>query len=221
MWLGRWTQGRGQAGFGSCRRGRSAGLSAVRLPPMNFRYLSAYAIRGISQKPNEPDVQLVERPDINLRATLTGDVDAHCYPLDRRVALAEMTLSGKLNAPDFDAVLGSHVAEIRDGRRQKLSSGGVLIVEGWGDVEARVEEPKKDFGEFLVCWDAFDKNAVQDKFRHVVTATITCLCIASPEGYTTEKLTEDLVAYPSLGHPAHEPGQTVVGLLEPVWNRHA
>ena len=41
---------------------------------MEFRYLSVYKIQGIAQDPGEPDVLLVEWPDINTRVILTGDV---------------------------------------------------------------------------------------------------------------------------------------------------
>ncbi len=72
---------------------------------MDFRYPSAYKVQGIVHDPEQPDVMLAERPDLSMRAFLTGDVDSHCYLLDRERALAVMMLSGELNDENFDEVL--------------------------------------------------------------------------------------------------------------------
>lgn len=170
---------------------------------MEFRYLSVHKIQGISQNPGNPDVLLVERPDINMKAILTGDIDSHCYLLDRRLALAEMMLTGKLNDENFDEVLSARVEEIRDERRQKLGADGTLIMEGWGDVEAKIEEPTRDFGEFLICFDPIDPEAIKERYGHVITMLIASLCVASSESHKLEQVAEGIYLIDEAGKVIH------------------
>ena len=154
---------------------------------MKFRYISVHKIQGISQAPDTPDVKLTDRSDINLRAILTGDVDKHCYLLDCRSVLAEMMLTGKLNDETFYEALSTRVEEIRDERRRNLGADGVLVIEGWGDVEARVEEPTRDFGEFLVCFYPINGDSIREQYRREITMLITSLSFASSESHNVEK----------------------------------
>jgi hypothetical protein len=39
---------------------------------MTFKYLSAYKVQGVSTKSTDPDILLLDRPDLGMKATLTG-----------------------------------------------------------------------------------------------------------------------------------------------------
>jgi len=170
---------------------------------MQFRYLSAHKIQGISQNPDDLDVLLVERSDINMRAILTGDADRHCYLLDRRSALAEMLLIGKLDDENFDEVLSTRVEEKRDERRRKLGAAGVLVIEGWGDIEAKLEGPTRDFGEYLIAFDPINPEAIMERYRHVITPLIVSFSIASSESHRLEKVAEGIYLVDEAGKVIH------------------
>lgn len=170
---------------------------------MQLRYLSVHKIQGISHKPDDPDVLLVERPDMNMKAILTGDADRHCFLLDRRSALAEMMLTGQLNDETFDEVLGTRIEEIRGKRRRKLGADGVLVIEGWGDVEAKIVEPTMDFGEFRICFDAINADAIKEQYRRDIMMLISSLSIASSGSHNVEKVADGIYLIDEAGKVVH------------------
>lgn len=133
----------------------------------------------------------------------TSDVDNHCYLLDRGLALAVTMLMGGLNDENFDAVLSDRIEEIRRERRRKLGANGALVIESWGDVEAKIEEPMRDFGEFLICFDPINKDAIKERHRQIVTTLIASLSLASSESHTVDTVAEGLYLIDEAGKIIH------------------
>jgi hypothetical protein len=170
---------------------------------MEFRYLSAYKIQGISHNPSDSEVLICERPDLNMKAILTRDVAGHCFLLDRKLALAEMMLTGKINDEHFDEILHTSIEEIRDERRRKLGVDGALVIEGWGDVEANIEQGMRAFGDFTTCIDPIDPDPIKQRYREHVTRLIAALSIASSKAYSVEKIAEGIYLIDPTGRIIH------------------
>ena len=183
----------------------------LRIEYVEFRYLSAYKVQGVSQMLEDPDVVLVERPDLGLKATITGDVDSHCYLLDRPDALAQMMLTSQIDAENFDEVLNDTIHKIQKTRKQKLEGAAALVIEIRGEVDARIEQFAGDFGEFAICWNAVDQDAIRQQYRHDVTALISSLQLASSGGYEFFRVAEGTYLIDEKGKIIHSRSPTVGG----------
>jgi hypothetical protein len=123
-----------------------------------------------------------------------------------------MMLTGGLNDENFDDVLESRIEEIRGERRRKLGTNGVLTIESRGNVEAKVEEPTRDFGEILICFDPIDEDALKEQCRHDITTIIASLGIATSGNYKTERLAEGIYLIDEAGKVIHPRFPRVGGL---------
>lgn len=165
---------------------------------MTFKYLSAYRVQGVSANPEDPDILLLDRPDLGMKATLTGSVDRHLYARDRYLALATLMLGGQLNADDLDEVLNTEVQEIRSDRARRLGVDGAVVIEIESVVETN-DEPVRKFNQFDLYADLVDKEGIKKQFRQDITAFISALCIASGGNYRTEKLADGIYLVDATG----------------------
>jgi hypothetical protein len=158
--------------------------------PMTFKYQSAYKVQGISTQSDDPDVTLLDRSDLGMKATLTGNVDVHLYPRDRSQALMTHmlgTLGGSLHSDDPKEIINAEVREIRSDRARRLGADGAVVIEIEGAIETD-KEPLREFEQFDLYSDIVDKERLREQFRQDITAFISALCKASGGTYRTENL---------------------------------
>lgn len=160
---------------------------------MEFRYLSAYRVQGITHKLDDPDIVLVDRTDLRTKAVLTGNLDPYIFLLDRQTALAVAMLSGmfggsKGKGTDFNQRLQQEIEEIRKARRTNASNDGIVVIEISGECEATVKDSKRELDDFIICFDAINKDHVREQCRSTVTALLSSLCIATSQGYEIERI---------------------------------
>ena len=128
---------------------------------MNFVFLSAHKVLGISQKTDAPDVLLFEGLDPSTRALITANLDAHWHVLDQHIALASMILRGlvgKTQKSDFEERLEKEIEGIRERRAKTLANDGILLIEIRGELEVDIKNPKQEVGDLVLCFSAYDKN---------------------------------------------------------------
>jgi hypothetical protein len=145
---------------------------------MTFKYLSAYKVQGVSTKSTDPDILLLDRPDLGMKATLTGEADRHLHPRDRYLALATLMLTGQLNADDVDEILNADVEEIRSDRVRRLGADGAVVIEIEGVVEID-QEPMRKFEQFDLYNEVVDKEGIREQFKQDITAFISALLISA------------------------------------------
>jgi len=173
---------------------------------MEFRYVTAVQLQGILHSSDDPEVILADQPEIGLRAVVTSDIDAHCFIVDRQLALATMMLKGLVGQSevgDFEQRLQEEIERIREQRMSRMSGDAVIVVEIFSDIEATVKEPLREIGEFVLCFEAFDKNALREELRHSVAAVVTAMFMASDYSHAIVKLTEEMYLIRDDGKVVH------------------
>lgn len=61
---------------------------------MKYKFTAAYAIRGITLSPLEPEKLIVSDESIRLRAILTNQPDSHLFQFDRALSVGGLLLKG-------------------------------------------------------------------------------------------------------------------------------
>jgi len=145
---------------------------------MRYTYVEAWSIIGIVL---QEETQLCElcRSDC-CRFVLTRDPNALLTIIDRGLAIGHIMLAGGgLGRPDVDTALLSTIDEIQAERKKKTLNQAVLVIEAQGDIEASLKEHYREFDEFIVTWDAIDKQALAKTHRSDINAIKVALAFES------------------------------------------
>jgi hypothetical protein len=158
---------------------------------MKFVFLSAYRILGIAQRPTDADVLLFEEPNLQTRVVITSQMTEYWFVLDRHIALASMLLMGLVGQPlsdEFNTRLEEQISVVRNSRSKSLGSDGILIIEIKGDINADVKEPMHVIGDYVVCFDAYDKKCLHSGLQDRVASILVALRIGGPRRYELENI---------------------------------
>lgn len=144
---------------------------------MLVRYISVWKLHGASRlEGEEQSLELARFDRPNLSAILTSDPEPHCFEVDQANACATQILKAVF-APDKEGSPEERIAaeqdEVAERRRRKFEKGLFLVFIG----EAQVTDPdfrlRRDLDGFAICFDAIDKDALRDKFQHLIRTVIT------------------------------------------------
>ena len=156
---------------------------------MNYIYLTAYRVLGISHPVGTPDIVLWKQSAPSRRLVLTSNISDHFEIIDRQAALALMMMKGligKLDTKDFDIALVEHMSNVRSQRCSPEYP--VVVLEAQGEVDAKFDGPSKDFGNFEVRWDVFDKDKIRLSHAQEVSASLAAIRMATPNNCRFEAL---------------------------------
>jgi hypothetical protein len=120
----------------------------------------------------------------NFRVVLSADAEPHLQILNRHLALLSMmgrALIGLPLAADFADVLEAETAKVWQDRQKRIGNDPVVIVEVRGDIVAAIPENAREILNFILCFDALDKNAVKSSHRQQISAVLTALRIGTEE----------------------------------------
>ena len=139
---------------------------------MHYFYKAAWSVFGGILLPNDAQ-------PINLyisaccRFVLTNNFDMLFADIDRGSALGRLMLKGLVGTRgvvDFPVALEAEIKEIKAKRAKKVGSQAVLVVEANGEIDAVVKEPFREYNDFIVTFDAVDKQAVARIHRAEIQA---------------------------------------------------
>jgi hypothetical protein len=171
---------------------------------VNYVYLAAYRVLGISHPEGSPDLVLWECTNPVRRLVLTSRLDELFEIIDRQTALAVMMLRGLISNPvgeTFDASLNEHIADIRSQRGS--SSYPAVVFEARGEVEANLEGPGRDLDRFEIRWDVFNKDALRALLANDLSASLTAIRISSNTGCKFEALGDGAYLIKADGRTLH------------------
>lgn len=158
---------------------------------MQFVFLAAYRVLGISHKSDYPDIELFLGSNPNTRAVITSDLDRHWLILDQQTALRTMMLKGMVGYPQaegFEERLEQEVQAVRKQRSPVPETDGILIIEIKGESTAMVSGQATETDHFMVCFDAYDKETLKTQLQSRISAVVTALRLASNGAYKLEKI---------------------------------
>ena len=160
---------------------------------MDFVFLSAHKVFGISQKTEAHQVHLFEGLDPSTSALITGNLDAHWHLLDQHIALASMILRGlvgKTQKSDFEERLEKEIEGIRERRAKTLGNDGILLIEIRGDLEVDIKNPKREVGDLVLCFDAYDKKQLKANLEKRIATVLAAVRIGGAGKYQLEKIAD-------------------------------
>lgn len=148
---------------------------------MRYTHILGYSIEAIPASSLEQDVVLLNLDSINTRVILTSNPESHFYIIDRGLALILMMMTGGFNQHDshkFASRLEEKIEQVQRSWKEDASNHAVLVVEVSGEVEADVQEPLKDFGEYVLCFNAVDKDLFRIMDEDIITGIVASLSLA-------------------------------------------
>lgn len=158
---------------------------------MRYVYQAAYKALGISHPKGSEDVVLWQTASPNRRLMLTNKIDDHFAILDRHAALTWMMLEGlvgKHESEDFNSALEERIAKVR--AKREPNGSPVLLFEAIGEIDADLNGPGREFDDFELRWDVFDKDHVRDLHAIEVSAGLAGIRLSAPDSCKFERLAD-------------------------------
>lgn len=145
---------------------------------MRYTFVSAHVVRGLGHPRGADDIILFDDRIRGIRVLLVANAIPHLRLLSRHSALMSMLLRGLIGAPqdlEFPERLLKEVSEVEQQRRASIGDFPVVVIEVNGDVDGQLPAHTQAIQDFLLCFDAFDKKALQAGLRSDVSAVLTAL----------------------------------------------
>lgn len=195
---------------------------------MRYTYVAAWSVIGGISLPNDSSEIELFRSD-QCRFVLTREPDSLLAVVDRGRAVGSLMLRGLVGqrgTTDFSTALESKTDEIKSKRRKKAGTQAILILEASGTVEATLQEPSREHEDFIVMFDAIDKEAVRRSHRPDIEAMKTALAFESEVPSRFATLAEGVYLHHSTGKIIYSvtfsissEGSFSTGLTSDVTNR--
>lgn len=173
---------------------------------MNFVFLSAYKVLGISKPPKVSDIVLFEETDPSTKVLITRDLDAHWYVLDRHLAITSMFFRGMAfdqQKGELEEQLEKEISTIRENRAKTVGRDAILFIKIRGNIETNSRAPKQEFGGIELYYDAYDKNGLRSSLQNRLSGILTAVRIGGNNEYQFEKVGEGSYLIASDGKLIH------------------
>ena len=161
---------------------------------MNYIYVAAWSVIGGISLPNGSQLIDLFRVDRS-RFVLTRQPDCLLSTIDIGTALGYLMLKGlfgQKGSTDFSAALASEVEQIKSERSKRIGSHAVLVYEASGEIEASVQEPLRELEDFIVTFDAIDKQELIRRHLPEIDSMMTAVALESKTPSKFGKLAEGL-----------------------------
>jgi hypothetical protein len=139
---------------------------------MRYSYSAAWSVIGGISLPNDS-----ERIELycskSCRFVLTRDPDSLLGNVERGAALGRLMLKGlfgQRGTAEFPVALEAEIEEIKAERKKKTGVYPVLVVETHGEIDAAIHKPVQELEEFIVTFDAVDKEAARRAHQSEIEA---------------------------------------------------
>jgi hypothetical protein len=152
---------------------------------MQFKYQAVYRVRGLALSPDDGDMPLFDEEG-QIKVTLTRDPSPLIPILERGAALPYLLLRGIVGNPvqgEFPENLRMAIAEGRTERERQFGQSGYVLIEFYGDIEASITDPSRVLGDFLLCFEAYDKNALAAQLQPQISTVLCALRMTGGEDY--------------------------------------
>lgn len=157
-------------------------------------------IGGITLPANSKNQVLASGQDWTYE--LTNDIDGQCAISDRGGALAGLMLQG-IFAPEMIGTLEdrlkAQIDEIRQTRRQKTANSTLILFKGTGLVEFQLAGNAREHDDYLLTFDAYDKEAIREKFAHQHRSMQLAISLESSSRVRFEQVTTGTYCTDSTG----------------------
>jgi hypothetical protein len=153
-----------------------------------------YRIQGILLNDGQ-EQELLRRDSEGVLALLTTNPDPYLLQGDRSLAIAEALLNSWLGPEKigkFPEWLGETVARIQQKRKEQFGAGPYLVVQSDSDQEVTLGQ-HRELDDFVVCFDAIDKDAVRVRAAPTLDRLLSSLLIVVNRIVGYDKVADSVV----------------------------
>lgn len=172
---------------------------------MVYTHLRAWRVVGGLGMPIDSDRLQLAAGD-NWSYTLLKDIDASFETCDQGMALSHLALQGIFGPADMatrENRLVSEVEEIRSARSKKIGGYPLLLFTGHGQIDVVIEEPVKRGVNYILAFDAFDKDAIRQKYGHQQRSMQLALALESKSRVRFDQVATGVYCTNGDGHAVH------------------
>ena len=173
---------------------------------MKFKHILAFAIHGLTSKSIEEDVNLIEIQERDVLVSLSKDSDEHLSIIDRGLALATLMLKGFFGEPmqgERTRILTEEVAKIQSKRNEQAGGSAILVIDITGDTEVDLSGVQRETEDFVVIFDAIDKEYLRSQDVQIVSSIVASLALSLQRTEPIEKLSDGIYLLDSDGKVYH------------------
>ena len=180
------------------------------------RCTEIYSIKGINLPPNVIEKELIIDSANGLRAVLTTKPNSYAFEGDRSLAVVSMMLRGFLKlepgSDEFKKHIENKINEYQTDRLKKFGDATFLVVEGENLISSfsplsfkdyGEAEDMQDFGDFLVCYDAADKEGIRSRFHAEFTSLLNSITLIVGSVLGIKKVKSSIIFLREDGKPIY------------------
>jgi hypothetical protein len=148
---------------------------------MRFTHIRAYGVRGVTLRPGEGSVTLVERLHDGLRAQFCEQSDNLLQELDRRTAVADVALDTGLGGRadgTIDERLAAAITAERESRERRFGRGPYLLLERIGTVESFDTSRQVEHPDFVMCLDGYPGRPAEGISDQIADSLIASVALS-------------------------------------------
>lgn len=163
---------------------------------MKYKYVEAYAIKGLVGPPEE---ELIIK-DENFSAYLVSNPDERLAEIDKRMAIANLMLDTVFTGrPDgkLEELIEERIHEIR--KERSKDKNGYLILEIEEELQEFKPSVERKVGELHIALDVLDKDSVRSLNQDYIKTALTTLALISNKIIGAEKVTDGIIIYNEIG----------------------
>lgn len=172
---------------------------------MHYTYKAAWSVvGGINLPAGAQPIELYSSE--RYRFALTRDVDELLADIDRASAVGRLMLKslfGQRGTSQLPDALEAEINEIKAERAKKIGSQAVLFVEANGDIDAEITGQTQEHEDFIVTFDAIDKQLVRQAHRSDIEAMKLAVAFESSVPSRFAMLSEGMYLTDGAGKPIY------------------
>lgn len=136
---------------------------------MQYYYKAAWTISGGINLPKDSQPIELYRSE-QCRFVLTNSPDILLVDVDRGAAVGRLMLKGFAGHTDFAVAVKAEIDEIKAERAKSIGTQTTLIIEANGEIDATINRAFKEHKDFIVTFDAVNKQAVAQMHQSEIQA---------------------------------------------------
>lgn len=173
--------------------------------PMTFTHVRAWRVVGGIGMPVDTDSVKLAAGE-NWSYTLVRAIDDSFEKCDQGMAVGHLTLQGIFGPTKIGTLeerLAAEIEEIRLARSKKIGGSPMLLFVGNGEVNVSVGQPTQQRDDYIVTFDAFNKDAIRQQFAHQHRSMQLALALESKSRVRFDQVATGVYCTNADGHTVH------------------
>lgn len=173
--------------------------------PMTFTHHRAWRVVGGIGMPVDTDCVKLAAGE-NWSYTLVRAIDDSFENCDQGMALGHLTLQGIFGPAKIGTLeerLAAEIEKIRLARSKKIGGSPLLLFVGNGEIDVSASEPALQREDYILKFDAFDKETIRKQFVHQHRSMQLALALESKSRVRFDQVATGVYCTNADGHTVH------------------